>query len=356
MSPVDQNMHFIQGGISSVKGLGQPHQLLSNSAGSSVVQVLPHTQSLPVGQPQNHPFTVRPSSQMQKFVRAVPGPIQRPVKPTAQQNVVSSMPNRPKQPVPPMVKTTEASSTAKSSLTTSLGSSFRNEEHQKMIEETKKYFAAQQLKNDSPALNASIAVTGSTLAEEVTSASPANMQVTAAKAIESKGGKPVDSKVLKPLENRSVDQKETSSVTESKVAMPSEVHENEMIGGKPESSKTDNDAKDLPDIAASAMLNDPSDLFSIIKSRPSLAKAFNLGSVGKEKSADKGREKKQKPKDEKPKKSDGVPKRGPSSRAGYRWSSGGKGDQKTGVSKPQPARKSEGSSEKQKSASSKGKS
>ena len=350
MSPVDQSMHFIQAGISSVKGLTQPHQLMSNSAGNSLVQVRPYTQSLSVGQPPSHPFTVRPSSQLQKYSRSVPGPIQRPVKPTSHQNVVSSISSRPKQPVTPMVKTSEASNAVKNTVTPSIGSSFRNEEHQKMIEETKKYFAAQ--KNDSPSTTASSAAVPSTRGEPVSSAGLSNLQVSIAKSTESRTVKPVE---IKPVESRQEKPKESHPNAELKSTKSSDVKESKPLDSKLDDDKSNGEKKDLPDIAASAMLNDPSDLISIIKSRPSLAKAFKIDGVNKEKGTEKPREKKPTSKEEKPKRSDGVAKRGPSSRGGHRLTST-KGEQKTGVTKSHSARKSDGSSEKGKSSNSRVKS
>ena len=334
-----------------MKGFTPPHQLLSSSTGSSLVQVRPFTQSLPVGQQQSHGFTVRPTSQMQKYPRVGPGPIQRPVKPTGQQNVVSSSINRPKQPVPPMVKSTETVSASKSTVTSNLGSSFRNEEHQKMIEETKKYFAAQQQKNEASSLTASNVTAPSTRAEPVSATS---LQVSIARSTESRGGKPIDTKTEKSIDNTKVTESKTV-MTESKPVKSTEVAESKPPESQKINDKSLNEKKDLPDIAASAMLNDPSDIISIIKSRPSLAKAFNIDGVNKEKGSQKSREKKPSSKEEKPKRSSSGFKRGSSSRSEHRWPSS-KGDQKSIASKSQTAKKSEGSSEKPRNSSSRVKS
>lgn len=347
-------MHFIQGGLSSLKALSQQqHHPMPNSTGNSLVQILPHTQKLPAGQAQNHSFTVRPSSQMQKFIRTVPGPIQRPVKSTSQQNVVSSVPNRPKQPVHPMVKTTEGNSASKSSLTSGLGNSFRNEEHQKMIEETKKYFAAQQLKNEATSLTGPAVSAPSSRVDLVSTGSLSTVQVSIAKTAESKAGKSGETKVTQIPDNRQL--KPTDVKGDPKNVKSSEVKDVKSVDSRPDVGKSNTEKKELPDVAASAMLNDPSDIISIIKNRPSLAKAFKLEGVSKDKNLDKTREKKSKLKDEKSKKGDALSKKGSSTRGGHRWSSTKEG-QKVGVSKPQSSRKSGGlSSEKPKNASSNGK-
>ena len=349
-------MHFIQGGMSSVKGPTQPHQLLSNSSGSSLVQVRPYTQNLPIGQQQGPSFTVRPTSQMQKYTRVGPGPIQRPVKPTGQQNAVMPPANRPKQPVQPMVKTTEANSCSKNTIAPSLGSSFGNEERQKMIEDTKRYFAAQQQKNEAPTLPTSTVAVPFTRAEPVLNGNISSLQASVAKPSEIIRGKSIETKTGKPLEHKPVAVSESkTSTVEPKSIKSSEAKESSTSESKQDAEKSQSEKSDLPDIAASAMLNDPSDIISIIKSRPSLAKAFNMDGVNKDKSAEKTRERKSSSKEEKPKRGGGVLKKGPSSRGGHRWSST-KADQRPSTSKPQTARKTEGSSEKPRNSSSRGKS
>ena len=352
-------MHIIQGSMSSIKGLTQPHQLLSNSTGSSLVQVRPFTQSLPVGQQQSHPFTVRPTSQIQKYARVGPGPIQRPVKPTNQQNAASTTTSRPKQPVSPMVKSTEAVSASKSTVASSIGSSFRNEEHQKMIEETKKYFAAQHQKNEAPSLSTSTVAVPAARSEPIPTTSQSNLQVTIARTTESRGGPQTDARAGKSSENKQAMVAESASITtESKSVKSPEADDTRPPEIQQNGDKSKNEKKDLPDIAASAMLNDPSDIFSIIKGRPSLAKAFNMDGVNKEKGSEKVRERKSSSKEEKPKRSGSAFKRGSASRGGggsNRWSST-KGDQKSSTSKQQTTRKSESSAEKSRNSSNRGKS
>lgn len=353
MSPVDQGMHFIQGGISSVKGPTQPHQLLSNNSGSSLVQVHPYTQNLPIGQQQGHSFTVRPTSQMQKYTRVGPGPIQRPVKPTGQQNAVMPPANRPKQPVQPMVKTTEASSSSKKTTAPSFG----DDERQKMIADTKRYFAAQQQKHEAPTMPTStVAAVPFTRAEPLLNGNISSLQASVAKPSEIIRGKSSETKTGKQLEHKPVVVSESTTTTaEPKSIKSSEVKESSTSEIKQDDDKSQSEKSDLPDIAASAMLNDPSDIISIIKSRPSLAKAFNMDGVNKDKGTEKTRERKSSSKEEKPKRGGGVFKKGPSTRGGHRWSST-KADQRPSTSKPQTSRKTEGSSEKPKNSSSRGKS
>ena len=332
MSPIDQNMHFIHTAMSSVKGIAHPQHtsLISNTPGNNLVQVLPQSQSLQGSQPQNLPFTARPSTQMQKYQRAVPGPIQRPVRPTSQVAAVSAS-SRPKQPVTPMVKTSDLNPIAKASVLPGQGNTFRNEEYQKMIEATKKYFAAQQAKNEASA-HAPTTSHQETVSSTFTATS--NSQVISArttdirepKAMEGKLVKPAEVKIVKPLENRpslksvtkSSDSKPSSKKLETKSSLKSsEVKESFKAVDTKDGEKSADGKKELPDVAASAMLNDPSDIISIIKGRPSLAKAFKL-SEAQDKVSEKPQSKKSTIKDDRPKKSETHSGRVASSKGGQK--------------------------------------
>ena len=395
LSPVDQSMSFIHGGAASMKGISQPHQhssLIQGSQANSMVPVLQHSQSLPANQHQTRPFTVRPSVQMQSYpTRVAPGPIQRPLRPANPSSVAVS--SRPKQPVLPIVKNTDVNQVAKSSLSSGQTSTFRNEEHQKMIEETKKYFAAQQLKNEASIMSSIVggAATPVTTTNTATT-TIAGLQMATAKPAESIIGKPVDAKFIKPADNRIIRPPESKvirppenkagrsaegksiKVSESK-GMPKEIKgtsvesregkpnesrsvrpgDNKAVksgdfkgtkhqetkpsktgNSKPTEEKASSDQKDLRDIAASAQLNDPTDIIAIIKSRPSLAKAFKVSSA-QDKGSDRHQLKKSQSRDEKPVKSDTRPSSGSFSKGDQKLSAP-KGDQKTGVAKPLPQR------------------
>ena len=415
LSPVDQSMSFIHGGAASMKGISQPHQhssLIQGSQANSMVPVLQHSQSLPANQHQTRPFTVRPSVQMQSYTtRVAPGPIQRPLRPANPSSVAVS--NRPKQPVLPIVKNTDVSQVAKSSLSSGQTSSFRNEEHQKMIEETKKYFAAQQLKNEASVMSSIVGDATTPLTTTNTAITTiAGLQMTIAKPAESIIGKPVDTKLIKPADNKIIRPPESKvirppenkagrssegksiKISESK-GMPKEIKgssvesregkpsESRYIGSsdskavksgdfkgkkhletkpsktgnsKPTEEKASSDQKDLRDIAASAQLNDPTDIIAIIKSRPSLAKAFKVSNAP-EKGSDRQQLKKSHSRDEKPVKSDARPSSGSFSKGDQKLSAP-KGDQKTGVAKPLPQRSADRSkrAERVRSGSNRGKS
>eukprot|EP00112_Aurelia_sp_Birch-Aquarium-sp1_P005144 Seg15829.1 transcript_id=Seg15829.1/GoldUCD/mRNA.D3Y31 product="hypothetical protein" protein_id=Seg15829.1/GoldUCD/D3Y31 len=349
---------------------------------------------------------------MQSYsTRVAPGPIQRPLRPANPNPVAVS--NRPKQPVLPIVKNTDVNQVAKSSLSSGQTSSFRNEEHQKMIEETKKYFAAQQLKNEASILSSIVGGAATPVTTTNTATTPITViQMTTARPTESIIGKPVEakpiksaeskiirppeSKVIRPPENKAARSAEGKSIkvieskgmqrevkgssVESREGKPSEsrsgrssdsraIKSGDFKGSKhletkssktgdskPTEEKASSDQKDLRDIAASAQLNDPTDIHAIIKGRPSLAKAFNFASA-QDKVSDRQQSKKSQSRDEKPVKTDTRPSSGSSSK-GDQKSSAPKGDQKTGVAKPLPQRSGDRSkrAERVRSGSNRGKS
>ncbi len=238
LSPVDPNLQYIHGG-SSVKSVPQTrqhsHLIQPTSHSGNIVQVMQQNQSLPSHAPQTRPFIVRPSQTFPKFQQAFPGPIKRPTKtPTTQTLPI----NKPKQPVVPIVKTTEASQPSSSSTSQVAASSFRNEEHQKMIEETRKYFASQNKTEPKPTAVSSV-ITSMSSSSTISSSSSSAAQSSVTTIT------PTQTILARPVEKKAAEEPKPSA------------------------------QKDAPvDIPAAAMLNDPSDIDAIIKSRPSLAKAF----------------------------------------------------------------------------------